>query len=527
MTDVLDRLQSTPLPEATPAMPRRRLPFAMSDPARVLLAALSAAAGVIHLVMVPSHMAESTVEGIGFAVAGWSQLVIAALVFIAPSRALLRATVVANLAFIGAWVVSRTAGLPFGENAGHAESVGFLDLTCVALEAALILASCAVLARPGLGSALRGPRLGLAAVVPIGILALTTAAIASPGARNHAHGSHGDTAMAADHHDGASAAGGHHDAAGASDDLGLGMLHNGHHTDMKYKKLSAADQAKVDELLDISRSVAAKYPTLGAAIDAGFRRAGPFAPGLGIHYLAPWVGQGLNPDGVMDENDMAHPMMVIFDGTEPSAKFAGFMYYSVAADEPAGLPGDERLLALPHERLHLCRGRRHRRAVGRRPVGRCRHVRGARRLVDGQDAVDGARLERPGLRGAAGQRRCLRRGEPEDQVRGRHLLHDGRLADGTAPDQRLQIRAELTPGSPSAERTAADQRVIESGRRDLNPRPQRPERCALTKLRHFPVRCRSYPTGSRPPPLARAGRRRGWSAAGGCRRGRCRPSSSA
>ena len=26
-----------------------------------------------------------------------------------------------------------------------------------------------------------------------------------------------------------------------------------------------------------------------------------------------------------------------------------------------------------------------------------------------------------------------------------------------------------------------------SGRRDLNPRPQRPERCALTKLRYFPV----------------------------------------
>ena len=162
MTDVLDRVQPAPLPEASPAMPRSR-PFAVSDPARVLLAALSAAAGVIHLVMVPSHMAESTVEGVGFAVAGWSQLVIAALVFIAPSRALLRAAVVANLAFIGAWVVSRTAGLPFGENAGHAESVGFLDLTCVALEAALILASCAVLARPGLGSALRGPRLGLAA----------------------------------------------------------------------------------------------------------------------------------------------------------------------------------------------------------------------------------------------------------------------------------------------------------------------------------------------------------------------------
>jgi hypothetical protein len=117
------------------------------------------------------------------------------------------------------------------------------------------------------------------------------------------------------------------------------MLHNGHHTTMKYTKLSAADQKGVDELLAVSRSVAAKYPTLGAAVDAGFRRAGPFAPGLGIHYFAPWAGQGLNQDGVMDANDMAHPMIVIFDGTERSAKFAGFMYYSVAANEPQGLPG--------------------------------------------------------------------------------------------------------------------------------------------------------------------------------------------
>jgi hypothetical protein len=182
-------------------------------------------------------------------VAGWLQPLIAALVLFAPSRALLRAAVVANLAFIGAWVMSRTAGLPFGENAGHAESVGFVDLTRVALEAALILASCAVLARPGLGSALHGPRLrSFAAAVPIGILALTTAALASPGARNHAHDSHGNAAMAADH-DGASAAGGHHDAVGhegaASSAESRGVLTdlNGH----EIKGVKAQDVAHENE----------------------------------------------------------------------------------------------------------------------------------------------------------------------------------------------------------------------------------------------------------------------------------------
>ena len=37
---------------------------------------------------------------------------------------------------------------------------------------------------------------------------------------------------------------------------------------------------------------------------------------------------------------MAHPMMFIYDGTDRSAKMAGFMYYSTSANEPAGLPGE-------------------------------------------------------------------------------------------------------------------------------------------------------------------------------------------
>lgn len=128
-------------------------------------------------------------------------------------------------------------------------------------------------------------------------------------------------------------------SGGTGADQGLGMLHNGHHVEMTYTKLNAADQTSVDKLLAISRKVGVKYPTLGVAVDAGFRRAGPYSPGLGIHYSAPWAVQGLNPDGIMDATDAAHPLIVIFDGTERSAKFAGFMYYSVAEKQPGGFAG--------------------------------------------------------------------------------------------------------------------------------------------------------------------------------------------
>jgi integrase len=45
----------------------------------------------------------------------------------------------------------------------------------------------------------------------------------------------------------------------------------------------------------------------------------------------------------------------------------------------------------------------------------------------------------------------------------------------------------LSRAPPPRHLQAPDQRFSWSGRRDLNPRPQRPERCALTKLRYFPV----------------------------------------
>ncbi|MGH9031633.1 MAG: hypothetical protein ACRDZV_05840, partial [Acidimicrobiia bacterium] len=153
MTDVLERVAQ---PSAPPAQSRRAAPgrpvtFDPSRSGRALLATLSAAAGVIHLVMVPSHWGESVIEGLGFVVAGWFQLAVAWLVFTRPSRGLLRLTALANCALIGAWAWSRVFGLPFGAHAGHAETVGFVDGTTVGLEAALVAASVLVLLRPGFG----------------------------------------------------------------------------------------------------------------------------------------------------------------------------------------------------------------------------------------------------------------------------------------------------------------------------------------------------------------------------------------
>ena len=165
------------------------------NPALVRVAAsLSIAAGVIHLVMVPPHAGESMSEGLGFALAGWFQIITAWLLLTRKQRSFLMPIAVANAAFIGAWVWSRTAGLPFGAHKGIKEPMGFVDLTCVGLEVALLVTCAAPRTTTERHARHRRSKHGmrLALGVIIGVFALTTAAVASPGARDHGAHTHDD-----------------------------------------------------------------------------------------------------------------------------------------------------------------------------------------------------------------------------------------------------------------------------------------------------------------------------------------------
>jgi len=336
MTDVLDRVAQPAAPKTRPAPSRPPTPmrpntFDPSRPARALLATLSVAAGIIHLVMVPSHWGESVIEGLGFALAGWFQLATAWLLFTRPTRGLLRVAALANVAFIGAWAWSRTFGLPFGAHGSHPESAGFVDLTTVALEATLVLGALFVLFRPGFGRSWSRTTLGFAALVPIAVVALATAAIASPGARDHAMGSHGDHAAAG--------AGHGHDEAAPVDDRGLALLSNGHHAAIGPEQpLDAATRAELTRQIALTQRVGELYPTIAAAEAAGYRRAGPYSPGLGLHLIRP-SGPGLNGDGVMNDEDLLSPMSIIYAGTEQDSAVAGFMYYATTEAEPEGFAG--------------------------------------------------------------------------------------------------------------------------------------------------------------------------------------------
>jgi hypothetical protein len=302
-----------------------------------VLAALAAGAGLIHLVMVPPHLAESTADGAGFIVAAVAQLALAVALAGRPSRPVLLATVLANAAILGGWIVSRTAGLPYGSHSGHPATVAFVDAAATGLEIALVLGAVAMLLRPHLGEL----RLAGGALAPLAVLALAVAAIASPSARDHAAASHGDhghshgemAATAGDHADG------HEDGhtGGAEDDRGLSLLMNGHQHESGEEPLDDATQAALTAQLSRTMELVQAYPTIAAAEAAGYRRAGPFAPGLGTHYQPPTYH--LNADGVIDGDDILAPML-IFDGTEPQSPIAGFMYLAYGTSGvPEGFVG--------------------------------------------------------------------------------------------------------------------------------------------------------------------------------------------
>jgi hypothetical protein len=308
-------------------------PAAATDedgPTRWVLASFSAGAGLVHAVMVPSHLATSAVEGAGFLVAAWLQLALAVALVARPTRRVLAAAVVVNAGLVALWSLSRTGGLPFGDHAHHAETVSFVDGTCVAFELLLVGLLALRLWRPGALRLRRGLASGM---VPIVVFAVASAAIASPQARDHSTHAHGD-------HQG----GGHEDAPAEPADTGgpgdpedFAAPFGGHdHDDPPPVELDPATRARLTAQLILTARMVEEYPTIAAAEAKGANRTGPFLPGQGSHFMPP--GFRGNPDGVMDPEDVLSPLLV-FDGTGPDAPLAGFMYYYAGEAEPEGFVG--------------------------------------------------------------------------------------------------------------------------------------------------------------------------------------------
>jgi hypothetical protein len=324
---------------------------ALSWPLRALLASSLFGAGIIHVAMVPSHSGEWLAEGVAFAIVGVAQLLLAIAFIARPMRWMLVFAVAANLAFIGAWAWTRTVGPPFGPAAHIAHDVGAVDVVCVVLEAVVVLVAMVALARPRIGAGLAPSTLVGLSIVPVSILVLSTAVIASPSASEHEHVGDDDshvesTETAADGHDH-----GHGSIAQAPvDDKGLALLSNGEmaHDYGPDQPLDATTRAVLVHQLALTRLIVDRFPTLADAKAAGSQPAGGFAPGLGLHMSTPLTGMPEAPPadaslpsmpGVLSDAEVLRPANLLYAGTSDDSPIAGLMYYSTSPQEPEGFAG--------------------------------------------------------------------------------------------------------------------------------------------------------------------------------------------
>lgn len=152
-----------------------------SAPAAYLaLATMSLASAGIHFVVIPEHLEEFAAFGIFFAIVAWCQALWAVGLPIEPSRWMLLAGTMGNIVVALIWVVSRTAGLPFGPDPGVPEAVSTIDVVSTVLEVVIAAGCVALLLRPRWFTAWDGAKAFVALIgFVVAVALITTVAIAA------------------------------------------------------------------------------------------------------------------------------------------------------------------------------------------------------------------------------------------------------------------------------------------------------------------------------------------------------------
>jgi hypothetical protein len=105
---------------------------------RLVAALLSLAAAWVHLAYTASHLREWWAYGAFFLATGAGQALFAPLVLRRPTVWLIATGIAGNLAIVGMYVLSRTAGPPLGPHAHIPEAAGTIDLATTATEILLV-----------------------------------------------------------------------------------------------------------------------------------------------------------------------------------------------------------------------------------------------------------------------------------------------------------------------------------------------------------------------------------------------------
>jgi hypothetical protein len=117
---------------------RSRFAARSLEPALLVSAGLSLVAGYVHLAFLQSHWQEWWAYGAFFLAAGVGQALYAPLLLRFRWTWLLLVGIAGNVAIVGMYLLSRTAGPPLGPHARAIEPAGVADLATAACEVVLV-----------------------------------------------------------------------------------------------------------------------------------------------------------------------------------------------------------------------------------------------------------------------------------------------------------------------------------------------------------------------------------------------------
>jgi hypothetical protein len=317
------------------------------------LVALSLGAGVIHFAHAGEHFDLTWYHGTFFAVVAWLQLSWAAAIIVRPTRRLLLLGVLGNLAVIATWVVSRTAGMPFGPTKGEAESIALSDGLATGFQVGIVVLSLAVLLRPAMAQQTIRPALGFGGLGVAGaaVAIVSTVALTPSFAAEHSHGAEAGTdhhaagadAASADHHAGTEGMEGHESAmimadgstpceqSGVTSEGNATGSGHGHRGPVMNTPLTPEERVTFTEQAVLADQAVKTYPTVADAEAGGWRRITPYVPCIAAHYI--------NSGALTNPFDPAEPEILLYAGTDPDSEIVGLSYLQLNDGEPEGFAG--------------------------------------------------------------------------------------------------------------------------------------------------------------------------------------------
>jgi hypothetical protein len=329
-----------------------------------IAAAASIASGAIHFSVINEHFNEAWYFGVFFMLAAWAQVGWAILVVGRPTRRVLTAGAVLQLALVGIYIWSRTTGLPIGPDPWKPEDVAFLDVMATVLELVAAGAAGLLIFRRLDRPISRRFSFATAGAAVLFITALTSASLASASPESDM------TAMAASTSSSSSMAGmpGMTDAATSATPLSLAtnspagpIVWPASMGDMEggMQMASAActtapngaqQQAAVD-LVNQTVAATGQYRSLTAAKAAGYV---PITPsGLPVvHYVNPaYYAQTKTPSQVL--NPQA-PQSLVYANTRTGPVLVATMFIMPSGTSGAATPNPGGCLTQWHIHTNLC-----------------------------------------------------------------------------------------------------------------------------------------------------------------------------